>query len=169
MYKFLGTVMIIGSTIGIFLIPIIEKQRRISVLFELLTLMRHAYHELQTNMCSIPELISILSEKGSTTKDLFNKIMDRINDFGSAEFENAWKENFLILEGYLSWDEIKSLNTLGEIWGQYSLNDQLSVTSEVIKLLEANYNNVRLEYKTFAKTNWGLGLSFSAIIAILFI
>lgn len=168
MVKLTGATIILCSVILLSLIPLWNCKQRIHFLSGIVHDLRFIHNQLHTNLSSVPDLISLLSQTGSpSTKQLYQAVHEEIEKYGAAAFSDNW--NICITEQckYLSEEEKRAFKRLGSILGQYLLEEQLTEINYVMNHFETLLSSEKENLHDKSKLCLGTGTSFGLVLVIL--
>lgn len=170
MIKLLGSILIIGSVVFLFYQPMIFLKRKIQIHFLFITLFHRIRQELKTNLWAIPELLCVLSDTCDPSLSIFlTSIREDVDLYGAAAFCSSWKKNLSPFANYFSAEETYLIEEIGNILGQYTLDEQMKTVDEVICALDHNYQNNVQKYQNSLKLNVACGSAVGIMITVLLV
>ena len=170
MFKLLGSMIIMFSSVTLSMISLYQHQYRIIVLRDFLQDFRFLHNELSSNLSSVPELMAFLSQKGGkTTKNAYQNIYKGLTVHAVALFQEDWLHNMKQYRKYLSSEEYNLLITIGYVLGKYILEEQLAALNNCTRLFEESLSIEKNIYPEKKKLCLGIGTSIGTLLVILLI
>ena len=168
--KLLGFSLIVCASIVFGLRQNEDKKNHIVNLNSFILMLDLIKAELNSNVCSIPELIEkILPKLNDASLSFVNVLKINLSLLGTKSFSAIWKESLCICSGSLYDKEFEALETLGQVLGKYDIETQSHHLDESIKLLRKSEIDAEFEFPQLKRLNLGVSVSAGLLLAILLV
>ena len=164
MIKIIGIAMVVAAGIGFGSISPLCLRHRLVVMEQMLSDLTRMRHELNSEHLSVPELMELmLSFAGNETLALYRNVHHAMHLNGVACFTDVWQRSVEAELVALQSTEREAIGALGEILGQYLLEDQLTAIDTVCGKLRESISSL----KTIAENKMRVSLSFAVAVSLM--
>ena len=126
--------------------------------------------ELNSNICSIPELTEKIIDKLEGDSLTFMQLIKiNLSMLGSKSFSAIWKESLSVCSNSLKDKEYEALDSLGQVLGKYEIDTQTHHLEECLKLLRKSEEEAAKEFPQSRQLNLGVSVSAGLLMAILLV
>ena len=165
MIKLMGAVLILSAGVMLGSLPLVSMKERTRLLNGYVDALKAMKAELSAQGLSIPKLMDVLSE-GNSSHHIFAYLSSYIAEHGVMEFSVGWRSYIMSESSIIEEDELRSLMSVGDMLGKYTLEDQISEIEHCIEILERGIENTRQKQKEITKLYLGTSLSLSLMLII---
>ena len=165
--KFLGFLLIIGSSALLGMNYSAEKKARINDLQAFISMLEILCAELNNRLYPLPELFENISSKLEGRAASFANLL-KLNMYvlGEKNFETIWYESYFVSGAALSDKENNEILSLGKTLGRYDLETQLAAIEACILSLKECEKMESFEFPKLRQLSLGVSLSAGMLLAI---
>ena len=168
--RMIGFVLIVFSSLIFGVNHVASRKERIDTLSSFASMLELLKAELNSSLCSIPELLERIALKIDGPAQSFIKILKlNFSVLGEKSFSAIWEESLVACNTDLAENELDSLCSLGNVLGKYTLETQNRALDECISLLRQSERNASFDFPQIKRLSIGVSVSAGLLLGILLI